>query len=724
MSRPTTANPTTPQERFDALIDQVADLYGTAKFDRTADITRSLQERFEIAEKGHDAEAFVSLVSDIFDERKEAMRDCSITARRIVEMDAPLEKASVKAYIGQKRDLTTKKQDEKIVYLARPSLADRQEAMFDGMKARDKLSMNRERLESVMENGIDLEEPVKEKLRGATSKNAAYKEVIGRAAGVIHKGVSQVGKGIYSSTDAADLQYVDEYNNQRMMLAAQLRSRIDANRSNYSELMQKIMGKLDSSTDPLDIASYNKMKDLLMEEIKKDEEEYKKRLDKFDADTKDLAKDMMSDMQGHADTSDERWKHRAMSLFLVFTPLGAFSIMGHVFNYLDPLAEIFGPLFEANKSLGEGFGDVITNEKYFGFLGELMDKMEIDKAVEGVFKLPIIEQFSDLVEVLKDSEIGKNMMAELAPTISGSAPLVLGGIAATMALGQVAPELNHSKALTASKEKHLKALKDTFKAVESDIAKGWEKKNSNGTIEKHAGTNSLIKDFVDKKYQALQEGNIDTRMCQFFLDNMGQRGMSPLLNKAFKGFVDHFKDGKFDDKTGTPNLDSMLEFLKGDKASRADMDKLKAEARGNFLLLGAIDGGVINNGIRTKPADEIEKEFDMFSDPSRKAAKATHQKAAKEKFDQNFYFDIARARNMAGYTLDKEGAAKIADIVKKEEVESLKKDLTDVKHLPPSTRPSPEMASMFGTNHVIPGYQAQNNGSALLPQPPNVRGRV
>ncbi len=710
MSRPATLNPQTSQERFNALIGQIADLYGTKRFDRTADVTASLQKHFELAKKDNSVEAFVGLVDDIFTERKEAIKECSITARRLVEMDAPLEKASVKEYLNQKKAPATKKQDEKIVYLTKPSLDDRREAMFDGMRARDKLSMNKARLENVMENGIDLEERVKRKLLGITSENPTYKEMIGHAAGtigkglatMIHKGSSQLGKGIYSSTDAADLQYVESYNQRRLHLASQLRSRIDPNRSNYSQLMQRIMSKIDSSNETLDIASYNKMQDLLLEEIKKDEEEFKKRMDKFDADSKDLANSMMDDMQGHADNSDERWKHRAMSLFLVFTPLGAFSIMGHVFNYLDPLKEIFGPLFEANKGLGEGFGDVITNRKYFGFLGELMDKMEIDKAIEGVFKLPIISEFSDLVEVLKDSEIGQNMMAELAPTIAGSAPLVLGGIAATNLLAQVAPELDHSKALNASKEKHTKALKDAFKAFEEDLAKGWEKKNSDGITEKHAGTNGLIKDFVDKKYQALREGDIDAKMCQFFLDNVGQRGVSPLFNKAFKGLVDNFQNGEFDDNAGTPNVNSMLKFLKGDKSNRAEMDKLKAEARGNFLTLGAIDKGVIKNGQLTKKTTEIEQEFDLLNTKSREAVKVTQQKEVQEKFNQNFYFDIARARDMAEFTFDKEGAAKIEEKIKKEEVEKLKKDLVDIKHFPPSTQPSPKSASMLYSSDKQP----------------------
>jgi hypothetical protein len=718
------------QQQFDALLSKVKDLYGTKKYDRSPRITEGLKERFATVSKVGDVsemDRFLNTLGNIFEEREVVKKQRDNVVRQMAEIDESVfspQKITISKWLDQSRargehESVEAIKDSKtpITHLSVPSGGYRQKVMLAGFETQGAVDANLVRLNSIIDTGDDISWQQQEKIRNIKPRNQKYCETAAQVGAGIHKIFEQAGKGLYSSTDAADLSFVHEYNLKRQQLAQSLREKLNAGHSNYSILMEKLLSKIKNSTDIHDIASYNQMKEALEKEIKDDEAEYKIRMDKFDKDMKDSAEAMLKDMQSDADESDKMWKYRVLSLFLIFTPLGAFSIAGHVFNYLDPLKQFLGPLLDAHKGLGEGFADMITDKKTFGFLGEFMDIIEVDKAIEGIFDLPIIDDLDKIVSYAKNSDIGQEVLG----TAFQMSTLGILGIGAVTALKQGAWEADHMKSSKEKKDKHMKALDSSFSDLEKDIASGWEKKRDDDSKEKHVGTDDLISKLVDKrygtasekdaakKYGILPNADLDIRMCKFFLRNMNKPEMKPMLDQVFAGFdvhKDHFRDER-----GRPSAKVMLKYLNGDSTTKADFDKIKAAARSKFLLVGAIDANVITNGKLSKTPEQVQDEFATLTQASQKEQMEKKIAEAREKFSHEYYFDTAKKERMQ-FDRTKEGAESIETRLKEKERKTMKYDLPR-KTLPTtSMRPSPIVHAPMLAHPKSPYH------SALPPAPP------
>lgn len=744
---------TDPQKTFDDLMGRVEGLYGAKEYDRSPKIKEGLEKHFKaVAGNASVAENFLDLIKDIFDERYVAVVQRKNVLRQLGEIDAVRlepEKASAKAFLNQRYEIDSgatleqiKNYDESVMRLSKPSLTYRRNVMFAGMETQDKIEMNLERLRIAMETGYDISQEQKEKMGNSRSHNREFKEGVARAAGVIHSTLQQLGKGIISETQAVDSRYNTEYCLKKEDLMRELKSKMSFNRSNYSNLMSKLQSKIEASNDLLDIASYDQMKNLLLEEIKKDEEEYKKRIDKFEKDVGEAHQQMLGDLQKHEDKTDEMWKYRLLSVFLVFTPLGAFSIAGHVFNYLDPLVKIFGPIFEANKSIGEGFGESITS-KQFGFLGQLMDKMEIDKAVTAIIdKTPIVGQLTDALNTITDSQMAQQMMVEISP-LQGS-PLLLLGIGGTYALSRAPEELAHSRNKNGTDfgnissilpeflggknsrrdgfiDKHDKILDETFKGLHSDIAKGWEGKKDDDSKEKHAGTESLLGNVVNKRYDILKQADIDVRMCKFFCNNFYNPKAEQSLKSISQDLFDACFAGEFLDKKGNLSAEEMVRYLNpraGDvnyETIKADRIKLKDGARQNFLLLAGIDNEVIESGVLSKDPNTIALEIEKIQKPHKKTELEMKVAEVKEKFGHQFFFAEAQKMGIP-CAKDKSGAERTESVLKKNSLADLKAQLAgaEVPRTYFYTNPDEKALKVFGTS-IIPAATYSKVGPMYVP---------
>jgi len=520
-------------------------------------------------------------------------------------------------------------------------------------------------------------------MKGFAARLGIQAGEIAKSAGAFaHYGVKQAGKGIISNSEAVDTRYSKEYNLRKEELFNDLKSRIDLNHSSASNMMRKIIAQLDASNDLIDINSYNGIRDDILKEIAKDEAEYKKRVDKLNDDLQKANSAMLDDIQDHEDKSDEMWKYRALSMFLVLTPFGAFSIAGHVLNYLDPLAEIFGPLFDAHKSMGEGMGDVVTSDK-FGFLGDTMGAMKVDVAIETIIdKTPIISQFFDAINTLTDSQIGQNVMAEAAPLLSS--PLLLLGIGGSYALSRAPEELAHSKGKKDSEKKHGKALEDLFTDFGKEVTDGWVEEKSDKSIVKHQGSNDILKALAIKQLEQRKLGNIDSIIQKFFVENFYKPSSKPFLKAIFgddklngKTMLDLADEGKFS-RNGVMSLEGLKEATKKVRDMKG-YNEYKESIREKFLLLSAIDPSILQNGvIDLSEAPETLAQFQRLSDPASIEERQQKQKKAKEKFDQEFIFaeaDRSKISYKRNPKNDDEIAKRIEVTLKEKEIENLKKYL-------------------------------------------------
>lgn len=721
---PAATTPSTPplqtaQERFDILMERVDKLYGTKLHNQAPAIKKDLQEQFGKVKTAADkADEFLDLAENIFDERRSALVQRKNVVRQLGEIDdiqLNPEKAKIRQHLSERHHINPKSTIEQIknyndsmVHIAVPALEYRQNVMFAGLETQDVVDMNLARLQSLRENNCDISAQEKQALTTRRSHNAALKENVARAAGAVHTVIQKVGDGIWSNQQAVDSKYAQEYAARKERLLQDLRSRIDPNQSNYGQLLNHLIGRLQASSDPLDIASFEAIKTQLIDEITKDQAEYKKRIDKFEKDLGDAHGAMLDDAQKYTDNASSMAVSRLISLGMILTPLGAFSIAGQVFNYLEPLANIFGPIFEANKSLGEGFGDAITS-KEFGFLGQLMDKMQMDKAVEIVFdKTPILSQFTEVINYATDSQIAQGLMAEAAPLIGS--PLLLIGIAGSYTLNRSPEELKHFKNKSDVQIKHKEALENMFKNLYGDVEKGWtEAHKAEGDQkawdEKHEGTNSLLASVAEKEIKAQKEASIDVRVCKFFCENFHDLKMRQVLQGISKDLFDKCQAGIFnsDDDPKIISSQKMLRFLTdNEKSVAADRANLKANARQQFLLLGGIDENLVSKGVlNVSKIGDTMSEFIRLSDNSLKAEADKKRAVTQEKSDQQFFFDQARYYKIP-YNKDKAGAEVIEKTLKKRRTDELKKEVTGIDTPRSWFQPSDSAVKALGGEEIAP----------------------
>lgn len=172
--------------------------------------------------------------------------------------------------------------------------------------------------------------------------------------------------------------------------------------------------------------------------------------------------------------SDERWKWQLLQMFAIFTPLGAFSIAGHVFNYLEPLTEIFGQIFSSD-GIAQGVVDILT-DKRLGPFAWLVEQIRLDDAVETILtKTPILSDILDTASLITTSDIVHDLGATVAPSAGSELPLIL--IAGALVLYQSPDEIEHQKSgskLEAKKKEALKKL-DAY-PIKPQIKKKEEKK--------------------------------------------------------------------------------------------------------------------------------------------------------------------------------------------------------------------------------------------------------
>ncbi len=712
-STTTASTVSTPQQRFDTLIDRVDKLYKVKMHDQSPEIKKDLQRQFDnlqadAANPGKLKE-FLDLAEDIFDERRAALVRRKNVVRQLGEIDdiqLNPEKAKIRQHLDEKyridQDATIdqiKNYDHSMVHIKVPSRNYRQNVMFAGLETQDMVDMNFARLQSLRDDGCDIADKEKESLKKRRSHNVALKEGVARAVGAVHSVIQRVGDGIWSEQQAVDSSYAREYSHKKDQLLQDLRSRIDPNCSNYSQLLNRIISKLSSSSDALDIASFEQIKESLLKEIVEYEKGYKERIDKFDKDIGDAHNAMLDDVQKYTDNASSMAVSRLISLGMILTPLGAFSVAGHVFNYLEPLSHIFGPIFEANKSLGEGFGDAITS-KEFGFLGQLMDKMEVDKAVEIVFdKTPLFSQFTEVINYFTDSDIAQGLMAEAAPLIGS--PLLLAGIAGSYSINRAPAELAHSRNKKDVHRKHNKVQEVLFENLYRELEKGWVAKDANGKDVIRNGSNESLAIMAGNYIDFQQKAAIDVRVCSFFCENFHKLEMAAVLKTISKELFDEFSKGTFADDRDPQKLSpqKMIKFLsQNDQTAQSIRDK----AYQQFLLLGAIDENLINKGALSGQVSNTLDQFIRLSEASVKAEADEKRKTAREKFDQQFYFDQADYYKIPCQRT-KEGAEIIAKTLKSRMADEWKKEVTGVETPRTWFQPTNDSVQALGGNAIAQG---------------------
>ncbi len=759
----------TPEERKKKILGRVAVLYGRSTRNPIERIKKDFENRYNaISASGNSAatERFLNLAEEICNQREDVARRNKNVIRQLAEIakaDAKPQSLDIAEYqrqltpealnlmgVGSIEDIQN--YNSSIIHAAKleqnsitqnsfssipgvgsvfglhPTYRKKVELAFD--QTLDAVDANAARLESLLENGRDISDAEKKELSSKRSNWSGLRTLATESAALLYAGVQQAGKGVISESKAVDSSYNEKYSKNKERFLAELMQKISADQSQYGFAMQKYLSRINSQNfDPLDALACSQMRDLILNEIEADKKIDAERIKQLNEQLEKLHDTMLTGMQKHEDESDEAWKYRVLSVFLIFTPLGAFSIGGQLFNYLDPLANIFGPIFDAHLSFSEGLSGVMTS-KEFGFMGQAVDAMGIDDATQWLLdNTPFVNSACDVVDALMDSEIGQGIFAEVAPMLGS--PLTLLGIAGVFTVGRAPAELDHSKGLDDSVKKHDTALKAAFDAFEKESkeGKGGNKKGSDARIE----------EFVNNQHELAKLTNIDLKMIEFLAKALGS-GNGTLLesSKAFTGatfdcdgsggktLFQMFDVGKFSDsgKPGDPiSAKAMIKFLSGfsektekdfadpkayeafqvaQKELQKKANKFREGLRKEFVLLSGIDANLQSNGPTPSNIAELTRLNSATATDLQKKEAAEKLAAALKTFNQNFIFDQAD-RSAILNNRDVAEVAYLESLLKEKVVKKLKQDVTSAAVPSPIVRTESLTAeALHGENVFTP----------------------
>lgn len=397
-------------------------------------------------------------------------------------------------------------QDEPIIHTSMPA-KDYRNLVFDTRaKVLDDIRVNDERLRVFLdEGGRDLtsaEEAGARKRNMALHRASNLAEYFGDK---VHKIASWAGKGIISESKAEDDSRYKAYDLKRKEMLANMLWQLGPtpkDHASYLKALQKINEAMANSPDLMDQATFARVQALITKEIENEEGANKKELEELNKRMQQLNNSMLSGLGEHVKKEDEMWKYRVFQAFLILTPIGAFSILGGVFSYIDPLAQLIGPIFDTG-SLAHGIGSLASSD-VLGPFGEIGHALGIDKATEFLLEnVPIVSDFCDVFDFVTDNEIVQGLFSTVAPLISSPLlPLGIAGVYSLFRLGGKGGEFDH--ALDVSKfrkeqDKLLEAEIEKFKTTREEGPEGLKARTLKFVKERHAIVKDANLDVVTAK---------------------------------------------------------------------------------------------------------------------------------------------------------------------------------------------------------------------------------
>jgi hypothetical protein len=462
-------------------------------------------------------------------------------------------------------------------------------------------------------------------------KNSA--ELLGSG---VKKTVDFAGKGMWSHSKASEDSRAQKYYDLRNKLLSDVMMKIGPGMKDstfYLRALNRMNEQFGISGDGiLDHETFVRMQKFIADEIEKEGKVNSKEMEEFNKKLQDLERDMLAGLQKHVDKEDAMWKGRLLQIFLLLTPLGAFS---HIFDYMDPLLEWLGPFFDGSLSLGEGLGKVAASDvlnigdPIFGdnFVGDIFNFGEhihdahIDEAIAYlVDNTPFIKEITETFNFLTDNEIFQEAVGLISP-IFGS-PLVTIGIAVLYSGSRAKGEIDHRESVEKFKKESNEALEKAIDKCVADLDSNTTGKPLEERVSKVAEGELKIKKDI----------NLFGELAKFVADVAKKKdGREAIFDKlkfetkdsSGADIAKSFGDLDFSDEA------KVLEFLlKNEEFTKNCMKE--------FLLFSAVqkDGATIT--------DNVAKHKEQRSDAEKEKLCNERQK----KIDKEFVVKLAGKENV------------------------------------------------------------------------------
>lgn len=439
-------------------------------------------------------------------------------------------------------------------------------------------------------------------------------------------------RGILKDSKANEDSRAAQYAQLRNTLLANVMTKIGPGMKDntfYLRTLKRVNDLLGTSGDILDHETFCKMQKLISDEIEAEGKVNAEELKKLNESLQGLERAMLKDLQGLVKEEDQMWQGRLLQMFLLLTPLGAFSVFG-LGSYLEFFSELLGPLFDKALSVGEGLGKVAASDsinigkkifgednfvgQYFLNFGDYIHYAHIDEVIEFIVdETPVIKDITGIVDTLTDSNIFQEGMGVLSPL--STTPLLFElGIGIAYSLKRVPGEVDHY--LDNDPKSQINSVKKfkekSSKNLESVINEGVAKIEANTTGD---ALKKRLTAFDAKILQIEKEINLFGELAKFIVE----------ASKVKDGREKIFDDIKFrtKDASGVESVKSFSELDLGNESKAVTLlakdAAFKDACTKQFLLFSAIkkDG---------ESTEEILKKFNLDRSEDQKAKLRSEKK--------------------------------------------------------------------------------------------------
>lgn len=180
---------------------------------------------------------------------------------------------------------------------------------------------------------------------------------------------------------------------------------------------------------------------------------------------------------------EDMWKYKALQVLAIATPLGLFS----AFNYLDFMANIFGPMF-GNAGLATGIAEAGT---HIPILGKVFEFFRGDDAIKLVLDLPILKDVLEVGTDILQIDAVQAVGGEVAPVAINS-EILMSMAAAGLIISRLPEDIDRQKErknVEKVQEGSLAKLNGAIKKVEEIIDKSKEYNDVRKKVEEQKNNN-------------------------------------------------------------------------------------------------------------------------------------------------------------------------------------------------------------------------------------------
>ncbi len=417
------------------------------------------------------------------------------------------------------------------VFLEPPSITYRNLVSDSKAKAEREARVADANIRSLMDKGRLLTKE-EESVYGVENKNLARaKNALEFFGHGVQKVVGSALRGMLKDSKASEDSRAAQYAQLRNTLLANVMMKIGPGMKDntfYLRTLKRINDMLGTSGDILDHETFVRMQKLISDEIEAEGKVNAEEMEGMNKSLRELERAMLKGLQGIVKEEDQMWKGRLLQMFLLLTPLGAFSAIG-LSSYMGFLTDLLGPLFDGALSVGEGLGKIASSDsinigkkifgednfvgKYLLNFGDYIHYAHIDEAIEFIVdETPIIKDITGIFDTITDSTIfqeGKGVFSPLS-----KAPLVFEiGVAILFSASRVPREINHLDSVAKFKTESSAKLEG---AINGAVAKIDE--NTTG-----AALRGRLTAFDAKKLQIEKEINLCGKLAEFIVEALNAK---------------------------------------------------------------------------------------------------------------------------------------------------------------------------------------------------------